>query len=190
MLFNTGVLEEFLEDYHKETYGHEIAKKLRQNQKTISLKLKKLEEQKILTSRIIGKTTLYKLNQENENVKDFLVVAEINKKMKFLEEHQVIKELTKNLEGIIGIFGSYTKKENKESSDIDIFIINGSGKKILEKAKKFEFPIDVKKFTEKEFKNLLKNKDSLISEIVENHVLINGAEPFVNYLWKHYYGFN
>ena len=43
---------------------------------------------------------------------------------------------------------------------------------------------------DKEFISMLENKNNLLKEILESHILIFGFESFINMAWNSYYGFN
>ena len=56
--------------------------------------------------------------------------------------------------------------------------------------KTMDINLDIKYFTEKEFKELIKNKDSLCNEVIKDHILIFNCEKFIKLIWENYYDFN
>jgi len=185
------IMNQFLGDYNKEIYGRELIGKVSLSQKGIALALSSLEKEGILTSRKSGNMKFFSLNHQFARIKDSIVMAEITQKTNFLNKHQTIANLFKSDERIVGVFGSYAKGTQKKDSDIDIFII---GEKIIDdyntKAKVYDLNISIKYFSPKEFKDLLKKKNPLIREIIENHIILFNVERFIEYLWRDYYGFD
>ena len=101
--------------------------------------LRTLHNKEILNLKIIGRTHQYGLNNENIIVKQLKILHILLQ----LEELKEIK-LLENEE--IYLFGSYSRGEYNENSDIDILIIS--------KRKRFEFLIVVENITESIGKNI------------------------------------
>ncbi len=185
------ILKQFSGDYTKEVYGRALVNKVNISQKGIALMLDELEEEGILKSTKKGNVKFFKLNLEFRQIKGALAIVEITKKSEFLSKHKKLEYMFNNDERVVGIFGSYAKGTQKPDSDIDLFII---GKKVVDdysaKGEKFDLNISIKYLAEKEFKELLNSKNTLIKEIVENHVIIFNVEKFINLLWEDYYGYN
>ena len=185
------IIKQFLSDYTKEIYGRQLIGKIDLSQKAIALTLEELEKKGILKARKQGNIKYYKLNLEYSEIRDILIVAECLQKIEFLTRNRAIAHIVNEDERIVGIFGSYAKGAQKEDSDIDMFII---GKKIPEdyekKGKKLDLDLNIKYFSEKEWQQLVKNKNNLWKEIISSHVLIFGMEKFVNVVGKEYYGLN
>ncbi len=182
------ILELFIKDWEKLEYGREIAKKLQKNQKTISNRLKNLEKQGILRSKLNGKTKNYQLNTENKTTINTILITEIHKKIKFLEKQPIIQHIIKDTNQIVGVFGSYTKNTSNESSDIDIFVIGNNEQNYDEEGKTYDLPISTKQFKKGEFKELLKRKQPLAAEIAHHHILIHNIEDFTKIVARKYYG--
>ena len=184
------ILNQYLNDYQREIYGRELIKTVSLSQKNIALTLHELEHQGILRSRRAGTLIYYKLNAENKCIHDILILAEVFAKLDFCEQHQKIAHLFKRDNRIVGIFGSYAKGHPTKESDIDLFIV---GKKIPadydRQGTLFNLPISIHYFSEKEFKQLLKGKNTLVNEIVNNHILVFGIETFIDIVWRYYYGY-
>ena len=47
--------------------------------------------------------------------------------------------------------------------------------------------INIKKSTLKNFEIGIRKKDSLIIEIIKNHILLKNKDIFINYLWRYFY---
>lgn len=109
--------------YNNEITASTIAKELGISKSRASEVLKELERKGVLTSKKIGKSIVYKLNENNEKVAEmisFIKKITLNdiEKIKreiipILKKHNVIKA---------GIFGSVVRGEAKENSDIDILV--------------------------------------------------------------------
>lgn len=184
------VLKQFLGNYGRELYGRELIGKIAMSQKGIALALEELENTATLKSRKQGSIKYYRLNAENTEIKDFLVVAELLRKAEFLASHRKLAYLFREDDRIVGVFGSYARGVEKEGSDLDIFVIGGKGPDYEEKGKELDIDGSVKLFSKTQWKELLLSKNTLAKEIVYNHVLIFGAERFVSEAWRVYYGFN
>lgn len=188
------ILKQFLEDYKKEIYGRELIDKVSLSQKAIALTLDELEAKVVLKSRKQGNIKLFRLNLENKEVKDWLVITEITKKLEFLKKHRVLAEIFKNDERIVGVFGSYASNVQDKNSDIDVFIIGEINKDSYENyektGKNYGLNLHIQNFSEKNWKTLIKAKNNLTNGIIQNHVMIFNVEKFVNFVWKDYYGLN
>jgi len=186
---NYEILSKFLRDYNKEIYGRELTNITFLSQKNIALTLDELEKDGILKSRKSGNIRYYKLNLENTEIKDVILILETLKKIDFFKKQRKIASLFKTDNRIVGIFGSYAKGTQKKESDIDIFIIGNKLKEDYDKlGEKLDLNINIKYFPENEFINLIKSKDNLIKEIIKDHILIFNIENLINLIWKNYYG--
>jgi predicted nucleotidyltransferase len=185
------LLNEYLGDYTRKVHGRSLVGKVPLSQKSIAIVLKELEKNGLLKSEKKGNIKFFCLNLLNPEVRDILTITEIDKKIKFLRKHRKIANVFNKDNRIVGIFGSYANGTQTKDSDIDIFII---GKKIkndyYKEGKIFDLKISIKYFTENVFKKLAKDKNPLIKEIIENHILIFGIEGFISIMWGDYYGFN
>jgi predicted nucleotidyltransferase len=185
------ILNQFLGDYNREIYGRELIGKVSLSQKGIALALESLEKDGVLTSKKRGNMKFFSLNTKYARIKDTIVMAEIAQKTHFFEKHQTIANLFKSDERIVGLFGSYAKSIQKKDSDIDLFIIGEkTGEDYVKKAKVYDLNVSIKYFTIKEFKELLKQKNLLVKEIMEHHITFFNVERFIELLWRDYYGFD
>ncbi len=186
------ILEQFLGNYKENVYGRQVSKEVSFSQKNVSLILKRLEEKGILKYERKGNIKNYFLNIENTEIKDFLLMAEINKKVKFMKRYRELAHFFANIsdEGIVGIFGSYARGEETKNSDIDLFVIGGGKKDYDKEGERQDLNISTKYFSLKEFKKLLKEKNNFAREIIENHILVFNSEKFIKLIWGEYYGFD
>ena len=185
------VLKQFLGDFRREIYGRELVGKVKLSQKGIALALEELEKKSILKSRKEGNLKHYGLNFAHSEIKAVISVAELTRKIEFLAKNRKIAHIFRSDERIMGIFGSYAKNAQKESSDLDVFIIGPKKDDYYSKeCRKMDIGISIKYFSRAEWISLLKEKNNLCKEIINNHVLIFGIEQFLELLWGNYYGFN
>lgn len=184
------VLEQFLGDYNREVHGRGLIGKVKLSQKNIALTLDELEKKGILRSRTQGNMKFFRLNVQNTEIKDIIGLTELSRKMEFMQKHRKIADIFREDERIVGFFGTYAKGVPKESSDLDVFIIGTSKIDLYSKSgKAFDLDVSVKFFTEKEFAKLLREKNPLLKEMIQNHILVFGIEKFINLIWRNYYGF-
>jgi len=181
------VLRPLLSNYSEELIGRELDREIRLSQKGIALALNELEILGILKSKARGNQKLFYFNKENVNLLDYIHMLELQNKLDFMQKNRLLANLIKTDDRIIVIFGSYATGANKPDSDIDMLIV-GKRRKNEFDAKTFGLDISIKYIAEKEFTNLLQNKNPLISEIVRNHIIISGFERFIPYVWRYFYG--
>lgn len=183
------ILTFYLEDYKKEIYGRELINIVNLSQKSIALAFNELEQQNVLKSRKAGNLKYFRLNLKNNLIKDIITIAEINKKIIFLKKERKFSNTLFPDKRIVGIFGSYAKKTYNSESDIDIFIVGPKKENDYDsKGKLLDLKLDIKYFKEGEFKKLIKKKNPLIKEIIQNHIMLFGFEKFINIVWRNYYG--
>ena len=181
------VLELFTKGYNKEYYIREVEKMLGVSSRTALKTLAKLEDLGILQSNIRGKIKLYKIKKSIIS-REYFLLTEQYKKIKFFEKNLIIKEIFEKIEtltsGIVLVFGSYAKGIPKKTSDLDLFVIGKySDKKIKIFGKKYGIVINIKSYPMKIFRKEL-HDDFFLKEIIGNHVLIKSSEKFVDLVLK------
>ncbi len=177
------ILEVFSSDYNKRIYGRDVANKLKMNQKTVSNLLNKLEKDSILKFSVEGKNKYYYLNKFNPNIKDFVKLIEIQRKIEFLDKYKKFRELFYKLNeranGILIIFGSYADYSANEKSDLDIAII-GKINNVKDIEELYDIKINLIKIDEKKF-----NKEEIIiQEIIKKHIILKGEDKFIRLIWQ------
>lgn len=145
----------------------------------------------IISKEKIGNTNLIKLklipNQEIYSVEN-------KRTEEFLSKHSKLKVVKKYAEDlnypflILLIFGSYVKKKNTNSSDIDICIISdnkGKIKELHEKLGILSLKLEIHEFATEEFVSMIeKNKSNLGNEIVKDNIILYGIENYYNLISK------
>ena len=168
----------------------EIARKLHLNPATSSLLVKELIDLGLIKYIESGRSKILKLNTENAELLDFLSIAEIMKKIRFVEQTP-FKHFFKMLEedenkDMIAIFGSYARGNYSKDSDLDLIIV--SDKNLREELPTYLLPIKIHniQMTKEMFLENLKAGNEVIKEIVKNHIIIKGVEVFLQEIIKNY----
>lgn len=173
-------------NYAKRFYLREIAKLSKLPLKTTQNTLFKLESEKILKSKTEGKNKYFYLNLENIQTKSFILQAEIHKTSEFLEKYSAFKTFLKSVKtnDLLIVFGSFSKFKAERNSDIDLMVVSN---------KKTSLPFHLLPYknheiylAEKSFVKAVKEKETLIKEIEENHVILNNHSFYINTLWENY----
>ena len=173
-------------DYKSKFYLRQISKLAKLPLKTCQNTLVNLEKERILKSKVEGKNKYFSLNLENISVKSFLLKAEIHKTDIFLEKYPEFKTFLKsiNTNSVLIAFGSFAKFKADKDSDLDLFIISNKE----EKLPFYLLPhkIHQNSLKEESFKKAITEKETLIKEIEENHILLNNPSSYVNIIWEYY----
>jgi len=176
------VLSLFTKGYDKGYYIREVEKLLGVSSRTALVTLAKLEKNGILESETKGKIKIYTIKKSVLS-REFFLLTEQYKKIRFLENNHLIKEVLEKaevyLDGIVIVFGSYAKGIQNDDSDLDLFVVGKFDEdKIKEIGKKYGIDINIKSYPMKLFEKEI-NDDILLKEVVGNHVLVKNAEGFV-----------
>ena len=144
--------------------------------------------QKLIEYTLIGKNKLFYFDFLKHSTKNIFEIIENHKSINFIltqkEISQVTKELSNYCESIV-LFGSYSSRKNKKTSDIDLIIINSKDRqKISREIKTFPFEINEHFVTLKEFEKSLKEKNPLSIEILNNHVLFGNISKLIEVFMK------
>jgi len=181
------ILSLFTRGFDKEYYIREVQRLLKISPRTAQLILDDMEKKAVLESYTKGKIRLYKLRRTVE-ARDHIIFTETYKRIKFAEKSlkakEIIDRLAPKIDGIGLIFGSYAKGIEKKDSDIDVLIAGTYDKKEFERASSIcRVKLDVKNYPLGLFKSEL-NKDILIREALDNHVILFGSEYLINMIIK------
>lgn len=127
------ILESFLPDFTEEKTTHEIMEKTQLSYEPVYRHLKNMAKQDIVTKKRKGKTDLFRLNLENDEIRKTIEKWSIKKRKKFLhkftELKPVIEELINSIESLgpyllsLILFGSVARGSATKKSDIDILIV-------------------------------------------------------------------
>ena len=180
------IINLFRGNYNARFYLREISKLSKIPLKTCQNVLASLEKTKILKSKTEGKNKYFSLNLENIKTKSYLLQTEIYKMDIFIEKYPQFKMFLKSLKTTapIIVFGSFAKFIADKDSDLDLLVIS---------EKELNLPFHLLPFkphqvnlTEKTFLKALREKENLIKEIEENHIILNNHSFYVSVLWIEY----
>jgi len=189
------ILNLYRTDYTKSLHVRAIAKLLDTSHVTLLPYLKELEKTKILTSKKVGKNKEYTLNSDNILTKYYLTVSEKLETIKYLQKNFLIKKVSQhliniNLQGAVVLFGSYAKNIATETSDIDLFHLGKLSENQITEIKKigkiYGKEISIKTSSIENFNEALKTGDTLIKEIIKNHIILHNPDLFTNLLWRNH----
>ena len=171
-------LRHFFEDPNRWFHVREMARLLRLNPSTASKYLNQLYEGGFLTRKYERGHLLFKSDNENYNFKD----AKLYYNISSIRKSGLIEYLYGHLhypESIL-IYGSYSKGENDQNSDIDLFVITNMKKElnldVFEKKLKAKIHLFLK--TKNEFSHLQKENKNLANSIINGIVLRGYFEVF------------
>jgi len=176
----------YSEDYKSKFYLRQISKLAKLPLKTCQNILVDLEKERILKSKIEGKNKYFSLNLDNISVKSYLLKAEIHKTDLFLEKYSEFKTFLKsiNTNALVIIFGSFAKLKAGKDSDLDLFIVSNKEEKLPFHL--LPHKVHQNSLKEKSFKKAIVEKETLIKEIEENHIILNNHSSYVNIIWEYY----
>ena len=173
-------------NYKSEFYLRQISKLAKLPLKTAQNVLFNLEKNKVLKSTIDGKNKYFSLNLDNLQTKSYLLQSEIYKTDLFLENYPQFKIFLKSLNTNVPLilFGSFAKFKTDQDSDLDLFVVS-------EKEQKLPFhliPYTVHQvnLSEDSFVKALREEETLLKEIEENHIILNNHSFYINIMWGYY----
>lgn len=138
----------------------------------------------------IGKAKAVSLNTANPIIKSYLSVSSEEEKNDFLEKQPIIRKIASELDTkeIVLLFGSYAKGREKESSDIDLMVVNSKGEKSISFSKyevMFRKKINALFVAKSELRQMLRETgENVGKQALESHILLNNPEGF----WGCVYG--
>ncbi|MFQ5621567.1 MAG: nucleotidyltransferase domain-containing protein [Candidatus Nanoarchaeia archaeon] len=189
------IIRQYTSNYAIKLHVRELAKNIEKSHVTLLPHLEGLKEDKVLLSEKKGRNRYYTLNLANITTRNYLIMAEGLRTIRYLNQVFLIKKLAKilaelQLPGCFVLFGSYAKHTFDSKSDIDLLYIGTNTiteqKNILKQTNTLRKKINMKYLTPKQFNKALITKDNLVKEIVKSHILIQNPGIFVNTLGNYY----
>ena len=173
-------------NYNAEFYLRQISKLAKIPLKTCQNVLAILEKERVLKGKMEGKNKYFSLNLENIQTKSYLLKAEIYKIDNFLERYLEFKTFLKSLDtnALLIIFGSFAKLKADKYSDLDLFVVSEKEQSIPFHL--LPYKIHLNRLTEESFRKAILEKETLIKEIEENHIILNNPSSYVNLIWGCY----
>lgn len=173
-------------DYKAKFYLRQISKLAKLPLKTCQNTLLNLEKERILKSKVEGKNKYFSLNTDNIQTKSYLLKAEIHKTDNFLEKYPEFKIFLKsiNTNSILIAFGSFAKLKADKDSDLDLFVVSTKEEKLPSHL--LPHKIHQNSLNEESFKKAIVEKEPLMKEIEENHIILNNPSAYVNIIWEYH----
>ena len=167
-------LEIILNLIKDKSHLREIARSIGESHSTVLRKINELAKESIIDYKQEGKNKVFFI-KNNLKAKNYVYSAEIYKLNKLLKKHKelsiILEDIKKNFSsGMIILFGSYAKGNEKSNSDIDIYL-ETTDNKIKNKIKELNSKLSIK-IGEFDINSLL------IKEIIKNHIIIKGVEEY------------
>ncbi len=174
----------YLVNYKKEISIRELAKEIKLVPTNLSKILKELESAGVLTSKKIGKSLVFNIDQEHYLCSDLIIpLFQKEKEAKTKLKKMILKSISFLYESII-LFGSIKRGDERAQSDIDIaFIVKEKDIKKAEKetieinqqiSRTFGNSIAPVVISRKEFIKKLKNKDNFVSDLSKEGEILAG----------------
>jgi predicted nucleotidyltransferase len=148
--------------------------------------LNALEKKALLTKKKVGKTSVYSIIKFNDDIYLAFAHYSVNRKKQFVEKYPPIwnaleEFISKSKPDSAILFGSYTKGEAREGSDVDILCINGDAKaektalSLRHKHNLRVTPVIVKR---EDFRNIKTENPEFWEDLVNYGIILKGQELF------------
>ena len=182
------IISLFTNGFDREYYIREVEKLLKISPRTAQLILEDLENKGIIESKVKGKIKSYKL-RINEVSSRYLTFVEQYKSIAFMEKNLLVKEVIEKISPFINgigiIFGSYANGTSNKESDLDIFVVGDYGKEGIKKvSRNLGIEISIKCYPLQTFETNV-NRDTLIKEVLKNHIVFKNPELFIQKVLKY-----
>ncbi|PIN93991.1 hypothetical protein COU54_00760 [Candidatus Pacearchaeota archaeon CG10_big_fil_rev_8_21_14_0_10_31_24] len=182
-------------DYLSQFHIRQMAKLIGKSHVSLLPYLKELEKSKVLISKEVGKSKVFSLNLGNNQVREFLSVAEKKKSLELLDKEIFIKKIYDefvklDLTGSLVLFGSYASKTHTEESDVDLLYLGDlkerDSKKIKEIGKIYKKEIHFISMNFKQFREQLSKQGAFAKEVIGNHIVLYNQDLFVNEMLRYH----
>lgn len=181
----------YLIETKNEVIIRELANKINADYKIVHTAVNRLINKGLLKNRKIGKSIQISFN--NKLSKETLEV-EFDRREEILKNKNLrlmLESIKKNLNTfnfVLLLFGSYAKKKETKSSDIDLIFIVSDEKierKVLESISILPLKIHPLVFTEKQFVDMKKSHElNVVMEAIKNNIILHGIEQYYELLNK------
>lgn len=182
------LLSPYLAIYSAKLTASELARKSKIPQQTASRLLNKLVKVNLINYAKEGKNKFFYFDLELQTTRIVLNLIESHKALNFqLKEKKIaiaINEILKHSESLI-VFGSYASGNFTKESDIDIVILGKHNREEIKRIKEKQIVQISEHYTNyNEFTNLLKSRNPLALEIMQNHILFGDVSKIVDIFWR------
>lgn len=167
----------------------EISKEKSNN--ALAIAMRRFKKEELLNEQKVGKSSLYRLNLENELIYYYIALANHNRLNKIAHRTiRIIKESIGKYTQFYGIvvFGSYAIQKQRKDSDFDVavFIEEEAKRKEVQRGlnaaeQKSVIQLDGHVITRDEFLEMLRNdEENLGKQIARRHLAIYNIQIFYN----------
>jgi predicted nucleotidyltransferase len=154
--------------------------------------LNALEEKRILSKKKVGKALVFSIKNFEDSVYLAFIYYSLNKKTVFTKKYpsvwKIMEEfMNKTNLTLVVLFGSYSRDEAKERSDIDILCINGLSdveKIALSLRHKYNLKLVPIIINKEDFNNIKSENPPLWKELLTFGIIMRGYELFYDLVYK------
>ncbi len=154
--------------------------------------LKTLEKKDILSKKKVGKALVHSIKKFDDTVYLSFAYYSINRKNNFIKKYPYVWKaldefINKTKLELVILFGSYSKNEAKEKSDVDILCVNGSPeteKIALSLRHKYNLRITPAIVSKEDFKNIKTENLELWEELIKFGIIMRGQELFYDSIYR------
>ena len=182
------IVKFLIENKNKELNILKISKSLKMDYKNIYSIIKRLEKASLVKIETFGQSSRVKLNAI---VHPLVFEAEFERRNEILKDKNLavmlssFKRAIKSKLYVLLLFGSYAKKTQTKSSDIDLIVICPDGledafeKDINRTARSMPLPLHPLVFSESQFIEMANAKEPNVGqEALKNNVILYGIEQY------------
>jgi len=185
---DAAIIRYLIEKKNEELNILTISKAVRMDYKNVHSIIKRLEKKSLVTLESFGQSRRVTLVSQ---MHPLIFEAEYNRRKELLRDKNLavmLNELKKAAPSkcyVLLMFGSYAKKTQTKSSDIDLMFIIPDGteepfeKDISQAARSLPLPLQYLVFSEKQFLDMTHAKQSNVGqEALKNNIILYGIETY------------
>lgn len=177
----------------EETTINKIIERCGYSYERVNTALRKLEEKKIVSSKKVGKTLVYKADYNNLYLRLGFYHYMTERLIDFGSKHSIIYKALKEMEeeplGMVILFGSYSKRNETKHSDIDLMIISEyqKGRENAIYVLKSKYGLDIAPLFVKmtEFPKIKKENPELWTDLKNYALIFKGGDIFYYWMYQH-----
>ncbi|MDD2777935.1 MAG: nucleotidyltransferase domain-containing protein [Methanocellales archaeon] len=154
--------------------------------------LKTLEEKGVLSKKKVGKALVYSIKKFDDMVYLSFAYHSLNRKDRFIKKYSsvwgAIEEfINKTKLEMVVLFGSYSKDEAKEKSDVDLLCVNGNSeteKIALSLRHKYNLRMSTVIVRKEDLQNIKSENPELWDDLIKFGVVLKGQELFYDLVYR------
>ncbi len=177
----------------KEITINEIMERAEYSYERVNTALKRLEDKKIVSSKRVGKTLLYRADYNSLYLNLAFHRFMTRRLIDFANKHQIIYNALKDIEeeplDVVILFGSYSRGGETKNSDIDLMIISEYQRKrenaIHSLKSKYGLNISPVFVKRTEFPKIKKENPGLWQDLKNYALIFKGRDLFFYWVYQH-----